>query len=291
MDPAAPADNGQGSGAPVAGAPAQGTAQGGTQTPSESSFDWNLYPGIPEDQREALEPHLKKTQGHVTQLEQRLAPFKAYLEADGGSEALQGLIAFDQAFTADPMATWQQLTQTMISDGALTPEALQSLQFGDQGSEEEDVEAEGEEVNPDIAALTKRMDDRDEADQQRQEEFKAKVSEELLNRQVTRISDTLTKEMGLQVTDENREDVNRTVVAHIIAAGGNPEKALGSMKALIQSSRQALENEKDPKEPAMPNGVPPVNGQTQRAPRNSFDAATQGAKQFMERNRQASVHN
>lgn len=283
---AAPAAGGQGPVAPVAGAP-QGTADGSITPESSSSFNWELFPDVPEDQRGLLEPHLKKTQAHVTRLEQQIAPFKDVLGSEDGIQGLQGLIAFDQAFSEDPKGVWTDLTRNMIEAGTLTPDILQSFGF-DQGDEEED-DGDGE-IDPTVADLQRRLDERDEMDAQTKQQFQEQVSQELLNRQVSSISDQLAK-AGLDVTDDNREAVNESIVAHIIVAKGNPQKALELMMNTIQSSRRALEKSKETQDPSMPKGVPPTRKQSGRRSKNGFDQANQGAKQFLERQANAAVHN
>lgn len=282
-DDVAPANDGQGL-TPDTGT---GTANGSITPDSSSSFNWELFPDVPEDQRGLLEPHLKKTQAHVTRLEQQIAPFKDILGSEEGIQGLQGLLAFDEAFTNDPKGVWTDLTRNMIETGALTPDVLQSFEF-DQGDEAGD-DGDGE-VDPILTDLQRRLDERDEADARSKQQLQEQVSQELLSRQVNAISGKLA-EAGLEVNDDNREAINDSIVAHIIVAKGNPTKALELMMGTIQGSRRALEQSKEPKVAPMPNGAPPTNKQPQPRGRNGFDHASQGARQFLEKQAKASIHN
>lgn len=95
---------------PQAGAPAQGTSQG-------DGFRQTFFPNVPDEHWGLIEPHIQNVNKHVTELQQRYAPFKGYTP-----EAVQGLAQFSDAFEQDPMGQWINLARVLQQRGIIDPD-------------------------------------------------------------------------------------------------------------------------------------------------------------------------
>lgn len=114
-------DQGVGGGAPPpdpGSAGGAGPAQPGTVPPGDQGQQgneafWNAFPNVPQEHRALLEPHLRQAMGHVTQLEQQLAPLRPLIESGVDPQNLQGLVAFSQNFDRDPLQVWLDMGQML----------------------------------------------------------------------------------------------------------------------------------------------------------------------------------
>jgi hypothetical protein len=108
------------SGQPATPPPSTGQAaptpqEQGQQTQQRESGFWGRFPTVPEDQRAALEPHLKQVQGYVTRLEQTyVAPFKGYTP-----QQVQGLAQFAKAFDTNPLQTFLGIAAQLQQAGTI----------------------------------------------------------------------------------------------------------------------------------------------------------------------------
>src|SRR5438270_119915 len=111
-----------GQGTPPAAAQPPASGQGGAGQESTAAgkgggeFNWGLFPNVPENQRELLQPHLRGVLGHVTQLEQQYAPYKGLMDAVTPDQ-VQNLVTFLANYSSDPLATWMGLGQSLHEDG------------------------------------------------------------------------------------------------------------------------------------------------------------------------------
>src|SRR4051794_27036558 len=99
------ASAGQGTPQPIV----QPTGQGAGEQESTADSLWGFFPDVPVEQREVLAPHLKNIQGHVTRLEQQLAPYKPFVNAGYTPEMVNGLASFATSFDRDPLQAWIEL--------------------------------------------------------------------------------------------------------------------------------------------------------------------------------------
>lgn len=95
---------------PQPGAPGQGQGQ-------DQGFRQTFFPNVPDEQWGLIEPHVTNINRHVTQLQQRYAPFNGYTP-----EAVQGLANFAQAFDADPVGQWVGMARMLQQRGVLDPD-------------------------------------------------------------------------------------------------------------------------------------------------------------------------
>lgn len=94
---------------------APGTADAGQ---GQDGF-WGLFPGVPEEQRSALEPHIKGMQRYITGLQAELTPYKALQDAGIGAEDVQAVIQFGGRMQQDPVGTAFQLLEQLQQSGQL----------------------------------------------------------------------------------------------------------------------------------------------------------------------------
>lgn len=277
----------QGAPPPAAQPPASGQGEGGGQPTGDGSFNWGLFPNVPEEQRTLLEPHLRDSLGHVTRLEQQYAPFKPMLDSGMSAEQAQGLVQFAQNLAADPLQVWLGLGAELQQNKVLHEDL--DLEEVTKAARGEPVEAtppepgatpEGEQPWQGELQSMRQMieDDR----RQRQEEAQRRtdaVQDQLLDRHVTGIKTQL-KEAGVQGVDEGNYD--RLIVASIITNGGDPQKALGEMLGFRNQSLQDFTEQKQTGKPGleMPRGAPKTT-EKKATDRDVFDTANRGAESFL----------
>src|SRR4051794_22064140 len=104
IDPGGSPGGGQPAGQPV-GAPTP-NAQPGSQGGGQGGFRGTFFQNVPDEVWAQIEPHVGSINQHVTQLQQRYAPFKGYRDED-----LQGLANFSQAFDRDPVGQWLNMAR------------------------------------------------------------------------------------------------------------------------------------------------------------------------------------
>lgn len=269
-----------------------GGGEGGTPDKGGGGgFDWGLFPDVPEEHRALLEPHLKKTQGHVTQLEQRYAPFKELADAGLDADTVKGIVALNNSFDKDPMGTWVNMGREMQQRGLL-PDVLDMQAVADilAGKEAEEPAGEGEqgqqgdEVPPYARELQERLDRRDEEDRKREQEQQAQAQEQQLTEAVDNITAQL-KEAGL--TDEAIAKIN--IVGPIIANKGDPDAALQEIIGFREEVLKGLTDKQtnpggdltltDKGPPKAPDSG--LRGRSSKG----FADANKSAKQFLDRRR------
>lgn len=264
----------------------QGQNGGGEQSKgSGGGFNWDLFPDVPEEQRPLLEPHLKQVQGHVTQMEQRFAPFKAFADAQTDPQYLQGLVAFDQAFNQDPAGTFLKLAENLQKEGSLTNDldlnVLRSIVEGEEvgGGEEGEVPPYVEEIRRENQELKERLDNRDQQETQTQQQAKLDEAIEGIRGQL--------KEAGF--TDDNMPDTE-IITGLIIAHRGDVDKALASLTNMRDGVLSGFANGRKPEPnegeksgggPTMPKGPPKSPKPNGRGVRSEFRDARAGAEQFL----------
>lgn len=308
-----PNDGGSGGGAPaaVSDPPAPAVQPGvtpgqGAEQAGDDGF-WGNFPNIPQEQRALLEPHLKAVQGHVTKLEQQLAPFKPFVEAGLSAEAAQGLLQFSNDFDGAPLDTWLRigtmLQQQQLQDGTfvLDPEVdleyLAAIARGENPEEgpvpqqqvvpgtEEIAGAEQAPVGQDPALLA-RIEQLEQALQRDQAQRAETVQDRLLQSRLTSMKDALTQSGWPEeaVTDE-------LLTAQLIMNQGNVEaatKALIDQRSSLLKGFVAANTEPDDLEVELPGTQQPDRV---RRPDDPFEKARGGAKGFLRRQNRAEAQN
>jgi hypothetical protein len=173
-------------------------------------------------------------QGHVTQLEQRYAPFKGYRDQD-----LQGLAEFSTAFDNDPVGQWIRMAQGLqqatgpngqpLLNPDLDVEHLAALAMGQLGNEEPQGGAPqppngGEEMPPWAQQLNQRLDQLEGGVNQFTTSHRQQVEDAVLHRQVEGMKQQLTQ-AGFPEEALSEEGLLSTYIAH----RGNVNAAVQNM--------------------------------------------------------------
>lgn len=265
----AAAGQGQGAGPPTAGS--NGDAQ----------FNWGLFPDVPEDQRQALEPHLKNVQGHVTRMEQQYAPYQPLTSILGGDQ-VENMVGFLNAYNSDPTATVLGMVRQAMEDGSLTAEQIGEL------AKDQQVPAPGQQQaqpgQEEIPAWAREMQGRFAQMDQALEAQKAQEAEaesaQILDQAKTGIRGQLTAG-GIPENIIGDE----MIVASIIAHNGDEAAAAQSLLQLRQNLLGDFTQKPTPasgKQPTQQGKLPqaPKKGGGRRDP-DGFGQAKLGAEQFL----------
>lgn len=261
---------GAGTAAPVQ--PAQGQGQ-----PAADNGFWGNFPNVPEDVRPQLEPHLRSVQGHVTQLEQRYAPFKPFIDAGLDAQGAESLIKFSADFERDPVTVWLNMGR-MLQNGnggqpvldpdidmdylaALArgedPDAGQTAQQGQQPIDGS-TDPREQQLLGIIEQLRGEVEELRNGFQQEQVNRQTQMQDRLFERRLTAMRETL-KKSGYP--DELLSDENLT--ARILVAKGNVQQATQGMiderTALLRGSPAVQRATGGTQQPTnMPKGAPPA---------------------------------
>lgn len=271
------------------------------QEPTDSGF-WGRFPNVPEDQRAALEPHLKAVQGYVTRMEQAyVAPWKGYTPAQ-----VQGFANFARNFDAQPLQSFLGLAQHLQQSGVIHDDLdLEALAAVVQGQDPPDPAAGGDpndlnagvqpvddwETAPQWAKdLKAREDAREQQEQQRQRAQQEAREDAVLDGQLKLIKDNL-KKSGFPAQLVDSKDFDKELTARLITHGGVMEAVINSLSgmrtALLQGAIPNNGNGNGNGEVTLPRGVPPgahdtaTGRRARQRPSDSFAKASAGAEQFI----------
>lgn len=277
-----------GQGAPAAGAqPAaagagQGAAQGQPTAGSQGDgqFNWGLYPDVPVDQRELLQPHLQKAQGYTTQLEMQYAPYKG-LTGLVQPDQVENLVGFLNGYNSDSAGTVLGMLQQEVEAGNITPEQL--AQVTGQQAQAPQGQAQPEAGQEQVPAWAQQLQQRlDAQDAQTAQEAEAAQEAEL-----AQVMETAKTNIRGQLTQGGITDglvTDEMIVAAVIANNGDEQAAANSFVALRNGFLGEFTNGKTAgaKAPNVQGELPatPKPGGNRRG--DSFAAAKTGAKQFLE---------
>lgn len=258
---------GAGGGAPAGqpGGTAPPNAQPGGQGGGQGGFREQFFPNVPDEIWGQVEPHVRGVQGHVTQLEQRYAPFKGYRDED-----LQGLAEFSTSFDRDPVGQWIRMARGLqnavgpngqpLINPDLDLEHLAALAMGQLGDEESNdglpggAPQGGDQDMPEWArALNQRLDRLEGGFGQFTSSQRQQVEDAVLKRQIGNMRTQL-EQAGFPKDSLGEELLLSTYIAH-----------RGNVNAAIQSLGQMRMNllkgfTKPNGDPADP--TPSLNGDT-----------------------------
>lgn len=274
---AQPAATGQGDG---------GQGQQSTGPGQGSNFNWGLFPNVPENQRELLQPHLTNVLGHVTRMEQQYAPYKGLMDTVSPDQ-VQNLLTFISNYNQDPVSTWMGLGQSLREDGTIknpnfSLDQLQALvaeqaQGPQQGME--DMPPWAQQMAQQMQGIMQYVDSRQQQDAQVQQQETERQQQAILAEAHTTIRDAL-KNAGIPeglVTDEQ-------ITAELIVRQGDINQVVSSFTGLRDGFLGNFTNQNS-------NGQrpPTISGKPPEAPKNGlrgrkgdeFREASLGAQQFL----------
>lgn len=291
--------------------PPEGQGDPGT-TPQPDQF-WGLFPDVPEEMRAQLEPHLKTVQGHVTKLQQQLAPFKSFVDRGYDPQQIQGLFTFSENFDRDPLSTWLQIGQLLQQPDPTTGKStihedldLEILHKVATGQEIDDdptaaaqtagqlpTGAEGANLPPEVTQLIQDL-------RQKVETLESGFNDEKVQRQsatqqrllkgaVENIRTTL-KEAGYTDDQLAQHVPEETIRAMLVSTNGNAAQAaqrLVDLRSGILSS--IVDTGGQPKPLDTSGGVPKPKTPPTRNPRDGFEASRPGATDFLRRQNRAAA--
>lgn len=247
IDPGGGGGGGQPAGQPV-GAPTPG-AQPGSQGNGQGGFRGTFFPNVPDEVWSQIEPHIGGINQHVTQLQQRYAPFRGYRDED-----LQGLHNFAQAFDRDPIGQWMRMARALQEAGNLDEELdldhLESLVTGKFNESSQNGQQQNQDMPPWAQALLQRLDKLEGGVNKFQTTHQQQVEDAVLQRQLTAMKAAL-KKAGFADDAVSQEALLSSYIAH-----------RGNAQAAVQSFVQMRNNLlKGYVKQAGPGGQPdPLNG-------------------------------
>lgn len=290
IDPGGGGGGGQPAGQPV-GAPTPG-AQPGSQGNGQGGFRGTFFQNVPDEVWAQIEPHVGGINQHVTQLQQRYAPFKNYRDED-----LQGLANFSMAFDRDPVGQWMRMARALQENGRLDEDLdldhLQSIVTGNMPEAGGQQPPQNSDIPPWAQALNQRLDKLEGGVTKFQTDHRTQVEDAVLQRQLNGIKAGL-KKAGF--TDETMPSQEMLLGAYI-AHRGNAQAALQSFGGMRTNLLKGFTNQAGPggqPDPAaagngnndldLPNGAPqtrqPRRGRTPRS--GTIDSKTKAAaEQFL----------
>lgn len=266
---------------------------GGTGQGQGSNFNWGLFPSVPEDQRGLLQPHLTNVLGHVTQMEQRMAPYKGLMEFVQPDQA-QNLVQFLQNYSQDPLATWQGLAQSLLEDGTITSpnfsmDALQALLAEAQGPAPgtEDMPPWAQEMAQKMEGVNNWIQQQAQAEEQRQQAEQQRQQEALLTEAKQTIRQQLT---DAGIPQSERFITDEQIVSSLIAHQGDIQQVVTGFSNLRSGFLGDFTNQN-----AGGAKPPTVNGKAPEAPKgglrgrkgDGFRSASIGAQQMLAQAAQA----
>jgi hypothetical protein len=265
--------------------PTQGQGQG-----QGDGFRSTFFPNVPDEHWQLIEPHIGGVNRHVTQLQQRYAPFNSYTP-----EAVQGLARFAEAFEQNPTAQWIVMARALQQNGQLDPDLdldhLESLINGQQQADSSPVEGEIEGVPPQIAQMLQQQ-------QQVIQQLQERLDKGDMTQRQSIEDQALKRTMGWMKTQLKKAGVNEELLTDqrlmgmFISHGGNPQAAIQDAidyrTALLGGVVPDPKQQSQKQELKLDNGVPPVKTAGVRKPsggnrRGMFAKVSTAAEQSLAR--------
>jgi hypothetical protein len=284
-------DAGAGTGDPAPGNPTpQPGAPGQGQTDPNAGFNWGLFPDVDEAMRPQLEPHLRNVQGHVTRLEQQMAPFKPFVDAGYTPDQVQGLAQFADSFAQDPAGTWLAMAKQLQDEGRIDQDldldAVARIAMG-QGPapEEQPTQSQFEGVVPPqvaqyIAQLESRLSQLEGGFEQQNQAQRQAQNRELLNNAISTVREAL-------IADGYPEEALTDIAINgaLVASRGQPQAAIQALQAqrtaLLQGFTKTNQENTAGKELHVANGGPKVPTKTPAKRGDPYAGARAGASQYL----------
>jgi hypothetical protein len=265
--------------------PTQGQGQG-----QGDGFRSTFFPNVPDEHWQLIEPHIGGVNRHVTQLQQRYAPFNSYTP-----EAVQGLARFAEAFEQNPTAQWIVMARALQQNGQLDPDLdldhLESLINGQQQAEATSPVGEIEGVPPQIAEMLQQQ-------QQVIQQLQERLDKGDMTQRQSIEDQALKRTMGWMKSQLKKAGVNEELLTDqrlmgmFISHGGNPQAAIQDAidyrTALLGGVVPDPKQQSQKQELKLDNGVPPVKTAGVRKPsggnrRGMFAKVSTAAEQSLAR--------
>jgi len=263
-----------------------------------------------------LEPHIREVQGHVTNLESQLAPFRQFSDAGLTPQAAEGLIRFSADFEKDPLGMWvkmgrmlqqSQNGQAPVVDPDVDIDYLEALARGQDPDAGLLAAPEGVQPgqqppqDPGNGQLPPELMQYVQGLQQQVQILADELRGDRASRQEAvqeRILDNQLAAMKKAVTDAGwPEDLisDQDLYARLITHGGNAQAAIKSMVdirgGLLKGFTEGHQQRQQPGDPNLPNGAPPTPPTPKPSGRgqDAWGRATQNAHSRLARENQAAA--
>lgn len=268
---------------PQSGAPDQGQGQG-------NPFRQQHFANVPDEHWALIEPHMGGINKHVTQMEQRYAPFRGYTP-----EAVQGLAQFAQAYDQNPIGAWIQTARALQTSGILDNDIdldyLEALTNGEDpdaapagGAVPPPGQQQGEQIPAWAQTLTQRLEAMEQGFTGFQQTQQQRQQDAAINRQVSWMKSQL-QEAGVTEDLLTEERLLSSFIVH----RGNAQAAVkdlmdfrtGLLKGVVPTNPAASRQEKNLD---LPNGAPQTGVKSgPRKTRGMFRDVTAAAEQALSR--------
>lgn len=291
---------GQGAGDPGTGAgEPQGTAQGGQE--QSGQFNWGPFPGIPEEVRPQLEPHLKGIQSYITKREMEFAPFKPLVDAGFDSETIQGVMNFTSRMQQDPVNTvfalMEELQQAGQIDADLDLESVKLVASGQPlpgeepggggdiieqppgGGQDGEIPEWGQQLMQAVGQLVQM----NQTEQQRRQQG---AQDRLLNQTMDNLRNSLSEaKLDLKAVSEDPAVQDRWLTSLLITHNMDVNAAAQAAIAFRDNSVQAFTQETTDNDPTqreleLPRGAPGSRPKPRGG--DAFAQAQAGARSMLE---------
>jgi hypothetical protein len=248
-----------------------------------------LFPNVPENQRELLQPHLTNVLGHVTRMEQQYAPYKGLTE-QVGPDQVQNLLTFLNNYSTDPVATWLGLAQSLQEEGLIqnpdfSVEQIQAL-MGAQGPETQmdmgEVPSWAQQMMTDQQSVMQYIQQQQQAESERAAAEESRQQEGLLTEAKSTIRENLTAS-GIPPELVSDEQIVAALIVHKGDMTGATQSFTGLRDGFLKDFTTANSNG---------SRAPTIRGETPQAPQeglrgrngDAFRNASVGAQQFLAQN-------
>jgi hypothetical protein len=261
----------------------QGQGQG-------DGFRTTFFPGVPDEHWQLIEPHVSNINKHVTQLQQRYAPFNSYTP-----EAVQGLARFADDFERDPSAQWIRLARTLQQAGQLDPDLdvdhLEQLVTQQMAEEAQSGSIDGlDGDDPRDQAIQQLMQTVQQL-QQRLDQGEQKNRQTVEDRALDRTKSWMKQQLTKAGLPENLMTDQR-LIGMFVSHGGNAQAAVQDAieyrNAVLGGVVPDPKVQQRSKQLDMPNGVPkttaPKSGGNRRG---MFGGVSAAAEQALARSNQS----
>lgn len=271
--------------------PQQGQGLPGQQQSQGDGFRNTFFQGVPDEAWQQIEPHMSRVNQHVTQLQQRYAPFSSYTP-----EAVQGLARFAEAFEADPAGQWITLARALQQQGKLDRDLdldhLEGLLTGQQQQVQQQQIPQG--LNPEdprdalIMQMQQKLDEVNGWREKQETSGRQRVEDAALNKSITWMTEQL-KAAGI---DEGLLTRQR-MIAQFVGHGGNAQAAvkdaLEYRNAIMGGIVPDPTTQRNATTLTLPNGAPKLPAErrpTAQATRRGMFAGVSGAaEQYLAQNK------
>jgi hypothetical protein len=261
-----------------------------------------MFPNVPEEHRALLEPTIREQiQPYITRLEQQLAPFRAFEGVDPQDAA--GLLQMAQDFERDPVDVWLKMGQALFQNGQhlqdVDMDVLGQLARGEFPDEEPQAGNGNGQLPPELAQYLQPLQQQIGELTQWQQDQLAREQERQRQQMEQRQNQAFTQAVAKVKTDVVASGypeellTDEAIRAAIITANGQVDAAVQHFVNMRTGLLKGFVDQRQPQgqKPNVANGGPPrppEPRQRRGGSRNpTFDAARDGAEQFLKSRNQA----